>query len=104
MAFLRASMSAAASVLRLAQTGFGEMEKRFVVGLERVGAERLEGLAKCGLGLFVRSQSFGVNSVLLVEFSREAGVRGTTSQPADKRAKAKADDERADRDDRIDTH
>ena len=36
---------------RFAQTRFGQREERFVVGLERVGAERLERVAQLRLGL-----------------------------------------------------
>ena len=36
---------------RFAQTGFGEIEKRPVVGLQRLGGQRLEGFAQRPFGL-----------------------------------------------------
>jgi hypothetical protein len=83
-------MSTAASERAFAQSGFGEGEKRLVVGLERVSAERLKGVPEGSLGVFVRLQTLRVDRAILLETRLEARQRRTRGQPAERGAECEA--------------
>ncbi len=68
---------------RLLQPRFGEMQERLVVGLERLGAERLKRFAQPAFGVLVRLQPLGMNGAISFELGLETGLRGTRGQPAD---------------------
>ena len=84
IAFLRASMSAVGFRARFAQTRFGEREKRLVVGLQRVGAQRLERFAQLRSAspyAFSRSAWTARSCSSSVEAGRARGAT-PASQPA----------------------
>ena len=77
-------MSAAASVRASRSRVSARVEKRFVVGLERFGAERLERVAQLRFGLLVRLQPLGVDRALFVELGPNARCAGRTPATADR--------------------
>ena len=66
---------------RLAQPRFGEMEKRFVVGLERLGAQRRKRVAEPRFGVCVGLQPFGVDGAIALQLRPHAGEDGTANEP-----------------------
>ena len=77
IAFLRASMSPAASVRASRMRRFGQREERFVVGFQRVGAERLKRVAQLGFGVLVGREPLGVNRAIFLEL----GLQPRLSRP-----------------------
>src|SRR5262249_52645674 len=76
---------------RLLEARLREREELLVVALERLGAERAEGVAQLGFGVLVRLQAFGVNRAIPFDFVLEAHLAGTSGQPADEDAYRKTD-------------
>ena len=58
-------------------------EERFVVGLEGVGAERLERIAQLGFGVVVGLEPLGVDGAIFLELGLKTGLRGPRREPAD---------------------
>ena len=91
----------------IAQTRFGQIEKRLVVALERRVAQRTEGVAQQGLRVLIGLQAFGVDRALPFDVGGEPRLRRTRGQPADKRANEEDDkttDERGDQQSGFDGH
>ena len=76
---------------RLLQPRLGEMQERLVVGLERLGAERLERFAQPAFGVLIGLQPLGMNGAISFELGLETGLRGTRGQPADHGANDETD-------------
>ena len=88
----------------LAQTGFGEIEKRLVVGFQGLGGQRLEGFTQRPFGFVVRLEPLGVHGAVLVELVPKLRLRGTAGQPSHQRADGQTDRERDDQGDGFDGH
>ena len=86
-------MSPAASVRASRRRVSASDEERFVVGLEGVGAERLERVAQLAFGVLIRLQPLGVDGAFFFELGLEAGVLGPRREPADDHARGYADGE-----------
>ena len=67
------------------------MEKRLVVGLERLGAERLERFAQPASASLIGLQPLGMDGAISFELGLETGLRGTRGQPADHDANDETD-------------
>ena len=55
-----------------------------VVGSERIGAKRLEGLAELRADILVRLQSLGLNGAIALELGSKTGLPDSRDQPSDK--------------------
>ena len=71
---------------RVAQPRLGEVEKGLVVGLQRLGAERLERFAEPRFGILIGLEPLGVDGAILFELGPQARVR-RPAEPASRRAR-----------------
>ena len=76
---------------RLAEPRFRKVEKRAVVGLECLGAQRLERVAQAGLRPVVRRNALCMRGTVALERNLQPHLLRTRSEPADKHADGKGD-------------
>ena len=81
----------------LAQSGFSQIEKRPIIGFQRLGGQGLEGFTQGSFGFVVRPEPLGMHGAVFFELAPELRLRGTAGQPADQHAEgqtnAKCDDQ-----------
>ena len=88
MAFLRASISLVASLRASRSRVSARSRNAWLFAPERLGAERLKGLAKRRLRFVIHPETLGVHGAISFELGLEACLRGTRGQPAYERADA----------------
>ena len=81
-----------------------QIQKRLVVGVERLGRQRLKRLSELRLDLFVGLQPLRMHEAIALEIGLQTRDPGAAGQPSDQGADGEADTQNAEEEYRVSSH